>query len=98
MHRHTVLFNFKDEVGDAGREEVATSLRDLGSLPTVNTLIVEENIVPAGERAPYAWILTGEFADQAARDTYEKDEKHVSAVRGGFLPNVKDFIVCDVNY
>ena len=97
MHRHTVLFNFKDEVDGALRDEVIASLRSLADLATVETFHVAKNLLPRGDVAPYEWLIVGDFADQKAREVYEKDEKHVAVVRQKFLPNVKNFAIIDVN-
>ena len=94
MHRHVVLFNLND---DADAEEVIGSMKILASLPTVDALMLEENVVPAGANSPYKWLLVGDFADQDARDAYEKHDTHVDIIRNVFLPNVKDFIMSDVN-
>lgn len=96
MHRHNVFFNLKPE---ADVDATIASLRELASLPTVTQMIVEKNILPAREgRTYYAWALQGDFADEHAREAYEKDEKHVEIVRGAFLPNVADFVAVDINY
>ena len=94
MHRHVVLFNLND---DADAEEIIGSMKILASLPTVDAMIVEENVVPQGANSPYKWLLIGDFADQAARDAYEKHYTHTDIIRNVFLPNVKDFIMSDVN-
>ena len=95
MHRHTVLFNLND---DADEEAVITAMKTLAVLPTVETMMVEENIVPPGDHSPYKWCLIGDFADQDARDAYEKHDNHVDVIRNTFLPAVKDFIMSYVNY
>jgi len=94
MHRHVVLFNLKD---DADEEAVIDSMKVLATLPTVDTLMLNENAVPPGDISPYKWQLVGDFKDQAARDAYEAHETHVDIIRNTFLPNAKDFIVSDVN-
>ena len=94
MHRHTVLFNLKD---DADEASVMARMRTLADLPTVPAMVIGENIVPMGERSPYKWLLIGDFADQDARDAYEKHDHHVDVIRNTFLPNARDFIVSDVN-
>lgn len=95
MHRHTVLFNLKD---DADTDSVISTMKELASLPTVETMVVEKNIVPIGDKSPYEWCLIGDFKDQEARDSYEKHEKHVDVIRNTFIPSVKDFIMSDINY
>ncbi len=95
MHRHTVLFNLKD---DADEGAVMGAMKGLADLPTVESMLIEENIVPIGEHSPYKWLLIGDFADQDARDAYEKHDDHVDVIRNTFLPNVKDFIMSDVNF
>ncbi len=95
MHRHTVLFNLND---DADQAAVMAAMNSLADLPTVQAMVIGENIVPMGERSPYKWLLVGDFADQDARDAYEKHEHHVDVIQNAFLPNAKDFIVSDVNF
>ena len=95
MHRHTVLFNLKD---DANEEAVMAAMKGLADLPTVESMVIGENIVPPGDHSPYKWLLIGDFADQDARDAYESHEHHVDVIRNTFLPNAKDFIVSDVNF
>lgn len=95
MHRHTVLFNLKE---DADAATVMAAMKGLANLPTVESMVIEENIVPPGEHSPYQWVLIGDFADQDARDAYESHEHHVDVIKNVFLPNAKDFIVADVNF
>jgi hypothetical protein len=94
MHRHTVLFNLKD---DADTDAVISALQSLSELPTADALMVGANAVPPGEHSPYAWLLVADFADQAARDAYEAHETHVDIIRNVFLPAAADFIVSDLN-
>ncbi len=95
MHRHNVLFNLKD---DADEATVMAAMNTLATLPTVEAMIIKENLVPPGEYSPYKWLLIGDFADQDARDAYEKHEHHVDVIQNTFLPNAKYFIVSDVNF
>jgi hypothetical protein len=95
MHRHTVLFNLNDDADEAA---VMAAMNSLADLPTVHAMVIGENIIPTGERSPYKWLLIGDFADQDARDAYEKHEHHVDVIKNAFLPNAKDFIVSDVNF
>ena len=94
MHRHVVLFNLNE---GADAEEIIGRMKKLASLPTVDALMLEENVVPAGATSPYKWLLIGDFADQDARNDYEKHDTHVDIIHNVFLPNVKDFIMSDVN-
>lgn len=98
MHRHTVLFNLNDDLDDAKRDEVVATLRTLKDLPTVNSMILEKNLVPVGDMAPYEFVLMGDFNDQDARDAYEKHDTHVQIIRETFLPHVKNFAIGDVNF
>jgi len=95
MHRHTVLFNLND---DADEKAVMTAMQGLADLPTVESMMIGENIVPLGDISPYKWLLIGDFADQNARDAYENHEHHVDVIKNTFLPNAKNFIVSDVNF
>ena len=95
MHRHTVLFNLKDDADEAA---VMAAMNSLADLPTVQAMVIGENIVPSGDHSPYKWLLIGDFADQDARDAYEKHEHHVDVIKHTFLPNAKDFIVSDINF
>ena len=98
MHRHTVLFNLNDDLDDAERDEVIATLRTLKDLPTVNSMILDKNLVPVGDMAPYEFVMIGDFDDQAARDAYEAHDTHVKIIRETFLPNVKNFAIGDVNF
>ncbi len=98
MHRHTVLFNLKDELDDADRENVIAAIRTLGDLPTVKAFVVQKNILTKNELAPYEWLMVGDFADETAREAYEKHDTHVDVVHNHFLPNVSEFIMADINY
>ena len=98
MHRHTVLFNFKDGVSDTDRDGLIEALRSLKDLPTVDAFVVQKNILPQGDHAPYEWLVVGDFADETARAAYEKHEKHAALIQNNFLPNVEDFIMADINY
>ena len=95
MHRHNVLFNLKD---DADEATVVGAMRSLAALPTVEAMVIEENLVPMGDVSPYKWLLIGDFADQDARNAYEKHDHHVDVIQNTFLPNAKNFIVSDVNF
>ena len=94
MHRHCVLFNLND---GSDEEAVIESMKILGSLPTVEAMMIEQNAPPVGEKSQYQWILIGDFKDQTARDAYEKHDTHVDVIRNTFLPNVKDFCISDIN-
>jgi len=98
MHRHNVLFNFKEELSEEERNSVIESMRSLSNLPTAQNFVVEKNIVPPGEKSPFEWFLAGDFADEDARQAYEQDEHHLDVVRNTFIPSVKDFIMSDINY
>jgi len=60
--------------------------------------MVEKNLLPPGNMAPYEWLLVGDFADRKARDAYETDERHAIVVRQKFLPYVKSFAMIDVDH
>jgi sulfite reductase beta subunit-like hemoprotein len=97
MHRHTVMFNFKDETPQAERDRVIAALKQLGSLPTVKAFMVGKNILPAGEKTPFEWLMLGDFANEDDRQAYEKHETHVHIIRKDWLPVAKNYIVLDVN-
>lgn len=98
MHRHTVLFNLKDEISQADKTKAIDALRSLTSIKVCKGMIVEKNKLPAGDKAPYEWLLIADFANDDDRQTYEKDDHHVKVIRGDFLPTVKNYIICDVNF
>ena len=95
MHRHTVLFNLKEE---ANETQVIERLRELAALPTVVAMVLEDNIVPISDNSPYKWCLIGDFNDTDAREAYEKHETHVDIIRTTFLPNISGFIMSDINF
>jgi hypothetical protein len=95
MHRHTVLFNLKDDADEAA---VMAAMNGLADLPTVESMVIGENVVPIGDISPYKWLLIGDFADQDARDAYESHQHHVDVIKNTFLPNAKDFIMSDINF
>lgn len=98
MHRHTVLFNLKDEVSAAETIATIDALRSLKSITVCKGIMVEKNKLPAGPTAPYTWILIADFASDADRETYEKDPHHVKVIRENFLPTAKNYIIADVNF
>ncbi|MDX2144524.1 MAG: Dabb family protein [Rhodospirillaceae bacterium] len=98
MHRHTVLFNLKDDVDAATKTKAIEALRSLKSIKVCKGLMVEKNKLPLGDKAPYEWLLIADFANDEDRQTYEKDEHHVKVIRGDFLPTVKNYIISDVNF
>lgn len=98
MHKHTVLFNLKDGLPEAERKRVIDSLKTLKSISVVKGMLVEKNKLPAGPKAPFEWLLIADFANDADRETYEKDAHHVKVIKGDFVPAVKDYIISDVNY
>ena len=95
MHRHTVLFNIKES---SNSKDVITKMKELKSLPTVEDMVIEKNIVPTSDHSPFEWCLIGDFKDQEARDAYEKHNLHVEIIRNIFLPHVKKFIMSDINF
>ena len=98
MHRHIVMFNFKSDVAAADRERVAERLRSLGKLPTVTSFLVAKNILDRNEKRPFEWLMMGDYADEKARDAYEKDPHHVQVIRQEWLPVVDNYVVLDVNF
>jgi hypothetical protein len=98
MHRHTVLFNLKDEASAAEKIATIDALRSLKSIAVCKGIMVEKNKLPAGPTAPYEWILIADFASDADRETYEKDPHHVKVIRENFLPTAKNYIIADVNF
>jgi hypothetical protein len=95
MHRHTVLFNLKEESDET---QVIEKLKELAALPTVVTMVLEKNIVPVSDHSPYKWCLIGDFNDTDSREAYEKHEKHVEIIKTAFLPNISGFIMSDINF
>lgn len=98
MHKHTVLFNFKDEVSDADRKRVVDLLRSLKSISVVKSMIVEKNKLPVGPKAPFEWVMISDFANDDDRQVYEKDPLHVKVIKTDWVPAAKDYIITDVNY
>jgi hypothetical protein len=98
MHRHTVLFNLKDELDQAAKMKAIEALRSLKSIKVCKGIMVEKNKLPAGDKAPYEWLLIADFANDEDRQIYEKDPHHVSVIRGDFLPTVKNYIISDINF
>ncbi|MSQ85760.1 MAG: Dabb family protein [Alphaproteobacteria bacterium] len=98
MHRHTVLFNLKDELSEAEKKRVIDSMQTLRTISTVKGYMLEKNKLPAGDKAPYEWLLVADFANDDDRQTYEKDAHHVKVIKGDFVPAVKNYIISDVNF
>lgn len=98
MHRHTVLFNLKDELNEADKMKVIEGLRSLKSIKVCKGMMVEKNKLPAGDKAPYEWLMIADFANDDDRQTYEKDDYHVKVIKGDFVPAVKNYIISDVNF
>ncbi len=98
MHRHVVLFNLKGEVSAEEKKRVIESMRTLRTIAVCKTFMLEKNKLPAGDKAPYEWLLVADFANDDDRQTYEKDEHHVKVIKGDFVPAVKNYLISDVNY
>ena len=98
MHRHIVLFNFKGSVAAADRERVTERLRTLGKLPTVASFLVAKNILEKNDKRPFEWVMMGDYADEKARDAYEKDPHHIQVIRQEWLPVVETYAVFDTNF
>lgn len=98
MHKHTVLFNFKDEIAEGERSRVVDALRSLKAISVVKGMMLQKNKLPSGPKAPFEWLLIADFANDEDRQTYEKDPLHVKVIKGDFVPAVKDYIISDVNY
>jgi hypothetical protein len=97
MHRHTVLFNLKDELSEAERKRVIDSMRTLRTMATVRDFMLERNKLPAGDKAPYEWLLVVDFSNDDDRQIYEKDAHHVKVIKDDFVPAVKNYVISDVN-
>ena len=69
-----------------------------GVFDAIRALMVEKNKLPAGDKAPYEWLLIADFANDDDRQAYEKDDHHVKVIKGDFIPAVKNYIISDVNY
>ena len=98
MHKHTVLFNFKDEVPETERKRVIDLLRSLKAISVCKSMMVEKNKLAAGPKAPFEWILIADFANDDDRQIYEKDPLHVKVIKTDWVPAAKDYIIADVNY
>lgn len=98
MHRHTVLFNLKDELNAAEKSRIIDAMRTLNTISTVKGYMLEKNKLPAGDKAPFEWLLIADFANDEDRQIYEKDAHHVKVIKGDFVPNVKNYIISDVNF
>ena len=98
MHRHTVLFNLKDELSEAEKKRVIDSMQTLRTISTIKGYMLEKNKLPAGDKTPYEWLLVADFANDDDRQTYEKDAHHVKVIKGDFVPAVKNYIISDVNF
>jgi hypothetical protein len=98
MHRHAVLFNLKDELSDAEKTRIIDSMQTLKTISVVKGYVLAKNKLPLGEKAPFEWQLIADFANDEDRQTYEKDAHHVKVIKGDFVPNVKNYIISDVNF
>jgi hypothetical protein len=98
MHRHTVLFNLKDDLSAAETMTAIEALRSLKTIGVCKGLMVEKNKLPPGPKAPFVWILIADFDSDDDRETYEKDPLHVKVIRENFLPTAKDYVICDINF
>ncbi len=98
MHRHTVLFNLKDELSADEKKRVIDSMQTLRTISTVKGYMLEKNKLPGGDKAPYEWLLIADFANDDDRQIYEKDAHHVKVIKGDFVPAVKNYIISDVNF
>jgi hypothetical protein len=99
MHRHIVLFNFKDDTAPEVREQVMTAIAKLGTLPTVKGFLSGKNILPGNpEKIPYEYLMMSDFADNDGRQAYEKHEIHEHVIRKDWLPVAKNYAVFDINF
>jgi len=98
MHRHTVLFNLKDELNAAEKSRIIDAMRTLNTIWSGKRYMLEKNKLPAGDKAPFEWLLIADFANDEDRQIYEKDAHHVKVIKGDFVPNVKNYIISDVNF
>ncbi|MBL8629489.1 MAG: Dabb family protein [Rhodospirillaceae bacterium] len=98
MHRHTVLFNLKDELPEAEKKRIIDSMQTLKTISVVKGYMLEKNKLPLSEKAPFEWLLIADFANDDDRQVYEKDAHHVKVIKGDFVPNVKNYMVSDVNF
>ncbi len=81
---HVVLFDFKDFVGEAQREEILEKARKtLSALPGVQHLLVGKNIK---EGAQYSYALSMYFDNQEALETYRVHPDHAHFRDEEFFP------------
>ena len=89
MLLHLVCFKYKAEVDAAVRAQHRERLRALASLDLVVDLKVGEDVVHSTRSYDTGLAIT--FADRAALDAYQKNERHVPVAQFGV--SLSDHIV-----
>ena len=93
MIRHSVVFSLKHAHGSLQEKAfLRDSKAALEAIPGVKKLEVLKQVNPGSK---YRFVLSMEFADQAAYDAYNKHPRHVAYVRDRFEREVSTFLELD---
>ena len=93
---HTVLFNFKDGVSPAKREEVLAEIRNQAKLPGVQSMFIGPNILRSSAASPYEWVLMLDFASEADSTRFQRSAAHNASVDANFTPYRAGLVFCDL--
>lgn len=89
MLRHVVMFKLRDDVGDAGRGEAISALRDLrDAIPEIQALTVAPSALDGG--AGYDLVLEADFENVDAFTRYVQHDSHVRAWESCVKPMTTD--------
>jgi hypothetical protein len=92
MIRHTVTFRLNHDAGSPEETDFLRAGAELAAIPGVERF---EQLRQVGEKNPYTFGFSMEFADQAAYDGYNNDPRHVAFVRDRWVPEVAEFLEID---
>jgi hypothetical protein len=92
MIRHAALFRLVHPPGSPGEVDFLSALARLAEIPGVGSFRIDREVSP---KNPYRFAVSMVFADETAYRAYDADPRHVSFVKGRWIPEVAEFMEHD---
>jgi hypothetical protein len=92
MIRHTVAFSLKHRAGSQAERDFLQAGRKLAAIPTVRNF---EALRQTGQKNPYRFGFSMEFASPQDYQTYNEHPDHVHFVQTRWIPEVSEFLELD---
>lgn len=92
MIRHAALFRLEHAAGSTAEKEFLDAAANLAAIPGTNAFQLARETSP---KNPFTFVLSMEFEDQQAYDTYNAHPMHIAFVENRWLPEVAEFMEHD---